>query len=241
MSAVNAVPPHPEVESDSRTTEPSMEDILASIRRIIADDQSRQAPVFKRNAPSLPTRVVAAPPEPILSTDSPVSEPPATVQLLPDLDDRDDEVAAVPHLTPPPVSDPEPAHGTDEAAIDAIAHAGAAAILRPTFPPGSISGGSAPRQAETSRAFTVPTGPAASAMPSAKPEPLVSPSTAAGIESSFQALATTVFLQNTEMVEGMMRDMLRPLLKTWLDDNLPSIVERLVRTEIERVARGGRG
>ena len=34
--------------------------------------------------------------------------------------------------------------------------------------------------------------------------------------------------------------MIRPLLKTWLDENLPSMVERLVRAEIERVARGGR-
>jgi cell pole-organizing protein PopZ len=34
--------------------------------------------------------------------------------------------------------------------------------------------------------------------------------------------------------------MLRPMLKKWLDDNLPTIVERLVRVEIERVARGGR-
>jgi cell pole-organizing protein PopZ len=34
--------------------------------------------------------------------------------------------------------------------------------------------------------------------------------------------------------------MLRPMLRVWLDDNLPTIVERLVRAEIERVARGGR-
>ncbi len=34
--------------------------------------------------------------------------------------------------------------------------------------------------------------------------------------------------------------MMRPMLKQWLDDNLPVIVERLVRAEIERVARGGR-
>jgi cell pole-organizing protein PopZ len=34
--------------------------------------------------------------------------------------------------------------------------------------------------------------------------------------------------------------MLRPMLKQWLDDNLPAVVERLVRAEIERVARGGR-
>ena len=34
-----------------------------------------------------------------------------------------------------------------------------------------------------------------------------------------------------------MKDMLRPMLKAWLDDNLPPLVERLVRAEIERVAR----
>jgi hypothetical protein len=38
----------------------------------------------------------------------------------------------------------------------------------------------------------------------------------------------------------MVREMLKPMLKAWLDDNLPILVERLVRTEIERVARGGR-
>jgi cell pole-organizing protein PopZ len=32
--------------------------------------------------------------------------------------------------------------------------------------------------------------------------------------------------------------MLRPMLKAWLDDHLPAIVERLVSAEIERVARG---
>ena len=34
--------------------------------------------------------------------------------------------------------------------------------------------------------------------------------------------------------------MLRPMLKAWLDENLPDIVERLVRAEIERLARGAR-
>ena len=61
------------------------------------------------------------------------------------------------------------------------------------------------------------------------------------VMSAFEALAATVVLQNTPMLERVMRDLLRPMLKTWLDDNLPALVERLVRTEIERVARGNRG
>jgi cell pole-organizing protein PopZ len=35
----------------------------------------------------------------------------------------------------------------------------------------------------------------------------------------------------------MLRDMLRPMLKEWLDQNLPSVVERLVEVEIARMAR----
>jgi cell pole-organizing protein PopZ len=40
-----------------------------------------------------------------------------------------------------------------------------------------------------------------------------------------------------QTVEDLMKEMLRPMLKAWLDDNLPSLVERLVRAEIERVTR----
>jgi cell pole-organizing protein PopZ len=53
-------------------------------------------------------------------------------------------------------------------------------------------------------------------------------------------LAHTVSSSTTRSLEDLVRDMLRPMLKNWLDDNLPTIVERLVRAEIERVARGGR-
>ncbi len=37
--------------------------------------------------------------------------------------------------------------------------------------------------------------------------------------------------------EQMTREMLQPMLRQWLDQHLPNIVERLVREEIERVAR----
>ena len=71
-------------------------------------------------------------------------------------------------------------------------------------------------------------------------EPLMSPVAGASITSSFQTLAESVVLQDPDLIERVMRESMRPLLKAWLDDHLPSIVERLVRTEIERVARGGR-
>ena len=46
--------------------------------------------------------------------------------------------------------------------------------------------------------------------------------------------------QQGQTLEGIVRELLRPMLKQWLDDNLPGIVEEKVQEEIERVARRGR-
>ncbi len=70
---------------------------------------------------------------------------------------------------------------------------------------------------------------------------LMSGHTSAAVDSAFNALAQTVLVQNARTLEDLVRDMLRPMLKTWLDDNLPGMVERLVRAEIERVSRGRAG
>jgi uncharacterized protein len=67
---------------------------------------------------------------------------------------------------------------------------------------------------------------------------LLSAATSEAVDSAFNALAQTVLVQNARTLEDLVREMLRPMLKAWLDDNLPGMVERLVRAEIERVARG---
>ncbi len=43
---------------------------------------------------------------------------------------------------------------------------------------------------------------------------------------------------NARTLEDLVKEMLRPMLKSWLDDNLPGLVERIVKAEIERVSRG---
>jgi cell pole-organizing protein PopZ len=58
------------------------------------------------------------------------------------------------------------------------------------------------------------------------------------VRAAFDALLASRFVQHSDAVIDLTRQMLRPMLKTWLDDNLPEIVERLVSAEIERVARG---
>lgn len=73
-------------------------------------------------------------------------------------------------------------------------------------------------------------------------EALVSPQTAASTGAAFQQLAESLLNRATgeRSVEDVTRELLRGMLRQWLDDNLPSLVERLVREEIERVARRGR-
>ena len=70
---------------------------------------------------------------------------------------------------------------------------------------------------------------------------LMSSATSAAVDSAFNALAQTVLVHNARTLEDLVREMLRPMLKVWLDDNLPGLVERLVRAEIERVSRGRSG
>jgi cell pole-organizing protein PopZ len=98
------------------------------------------------------------------------------------------------------------------------------------------------KPAPDSRAEPVETPPAVQAPPAAEEpsEPaLLSPASGAKIGASFEALAESLLLRDPRMIERLAREMLRPMLKEWLDDHLPDVVERLVRAEIERVARGG--
>ena len=50
--------------------------------------------------------------------------------------------------------------------------------------------------------------------------------TTAAVDSAFNSLAQTVLVQNARTLEDLVREMLRPMLKSWLDDNLPGMVER---------------
>ncbi len=67
---------------------------------------------------------------------------------------------------------------------------------------------------------------------------LLSANTMAAVDSAFNSLAHTVLGNNARTLEDLVKEMLRPMLKSWLDDNLPGLVERIVRAEIERVSRG---
>jgi uncharacterized protein len=69
---------------------------------------------------------------------------------------------------------------------------------------------------------------------------LISTGTGQQVARSFQDLAVAVDQAERRSFDEIAEDLLRPMLQEWLDDNLPTLVERLVREEIERVARGPR-
>ena len=72
--------------------------------------------------------------------------------------------------------------------------------------------------------------------------PMMSSDAASAAAKAFEHLAEQLFRETDEgqrILQDTASDMIRPMLKKWLDDNLPSLVERLVREEIERVARKG--
>jgi cell pole-organizing protein PopZ len=46
-------------------------------------------------------------------------------------------------------------------------------------------------------------------------------------------------IENSNLIEEVLREMLRPMVQDWLHNNLPILVERLVREEIELASRAG--
>ncbi len=90
------------------------------------------------------------------------------------------------------------------------------------------------------QAAAIPAQPAASG--NAVSGPLTSQASSEAASNAFNRLADTIVSQSMggeRSIDDITRELLRPMLQTWLDENLPRVVERLVREEIERVARWG--
>jgi cell pole-organizing protein PopZ len=69
--------------------------------------------------------------------------------------------------------------------------------------------------------------------PTLEPEPLLSDEAIAAVGSAFHTLKESV-RKHEPPLEDLVRETLRPMLQSWLDDNLPGVVEQMVRAEIER-------
>jgi len=263
----------------AKVQEPSMEEILASIRRIIADDEAKPPPGADKPAAapvSAPAKAEkpaasapAAAPKPAAMNDIPPSKIPAAAAATPK------PVVAPPPPPPPPPAAAAPPSAANEsnsqddidALLNGLDESPAEEETGPSAPDGEevfeltddmAVESVAPRQpsfhkiepeddlefTESAASKTVQRPPAydpqpalaaASSVPSS---PILSHSTVSAVESAFNALAHTVLSNNARTLEDLVKEMLRPMLKSWLDDNLPPLVERIVRAEIERVSRG---
>jgi uncharacterized protein len=215
----------------AKAQEPSMEEILASIRRIIADDDKPAA------KPEPPPVAKAAPPPPPPPKPAPAPPPKAGGNKQDDIDammaglmdDEPDPPPPPPPPSPPPPPEPEP----DVLELTEAMQAPATPSFR------KIDGRQDVVFDEMAEAMEPPRAPPRA--PPSQPDmgsPIMSSATAAAVDSAFGALAHTVLIQNAKTLEDLVKEMLRPMLQHWLDNNLPTMVERLVRQEIERVARG---
>jgi uncharacterized protein len=214
------------MSQSAKAQEPSMEEILASIRRIIADDDSTK-----------PAARAPEPPPPPKSTPSVALGPRTALKPSLTAAKQDDNDAVLAEIEPEPVEPAPPKPAPAAAAPSApevldLTEAMAATTFR------KIDGASDVVFAD--RTADAPEPPRPATAPAAAPieKGLISVATRAAVDSAFNSLANTVLGNNARTIEDLIKEMLRPMLKTWLDDNLPNLVERLVRAEIERVARG---
>ena len=158
--------------------EPSMEEILASIRRIISEDEEEDAGASAETPAAKPSLV-----------SSPASEPPAQEQAAaPEMPAPVDSDGAHPHLETEDVemikkNVAEAMQNDEEAILDETAASAASSAF-----------------ANLSQSVRVSEGPG-------------------------------------RTLEDIVVDMLKPMVKDWLDANLPAIVEDKVEEEVQRVAR----
>ena len=209
----------------AKAQEPSMEEILASIRRIIADEEAVK-----------PQTLAAPEPMPGRAAESPGASKPAALR-------------APAEPVEPDEIETWPATSLAQGTSDPAAEPGAPDLAETMSASDADDGAFSDIDAHANDDFEdAPAAPENASRPPGghlraieAPEPLLSAEATAAVNSAFGTLAHTVLVQNARTLEDLVREMLRPMLKTWLDDNLPNLVERLVRAEIERVSRGHPG
>jgi uncharacterized protein len=213
--------------AEQKTTEPSMEEILASIRRIISDDQQQAAPVVAQ-APV----VAVVPPAP-----KAIEQPkPVPVAVLPQVPTREaPPIRSVVQVQEEKFQEPE--EDVFELTMPAPELVKEAVLSHPEFVVTKVQEPVALRETVASVAHVYVPEPVQS---TSYEDRLIEGKTDTLVSNSFGSLAHTVLSQNARTLDDVVKDMLRPMLKSWLDDNLPNVVEHLVRSEIERVTRGGR-
>ena len=210
-----------------QAAEPTMEEILSSIRKIISDaDQDEPLEASEPAAAAQPE------PEPEPETGSepePVAEEPSVEEAADDIleltgvapEEAGSAAAGDEMEEPPELIDPD--------AIDDLTF-----VASEGDPVAEEAAGSL-EQIEDELIGE----PASEGAPAQDGDGLLSVEADSAVSAAFGSLTETMLSRNgnSRTLEDLVQEMLRPMLKGWLDESLPDIVERLVREEIERVTR----
>ena len=233
-------------EADPPEKDQSMDDILASIRRIMLDEQARL-----QDGPNTPAPSYAVPARPPVTNANPVLVLDASMAVRDRTADR--EPIRLPEETVTTGTIPSAPVPTQAAPTEAVP----AEAVPPTPPPVP------PRPTPPTVTTTWPTNPVAE-LPASEAsrdapiavtpqtiEALLAPAAAAAASASVEALLKQLSEErlaalvpasgrSSPTIEDVVRSELRPFLKSWLDEHLPSMVERLVHAEITRlIGRSG--
>jgi len=191
------------------SAEPSMEEILASIRRIISEDGGEAGKAPPAAPEAAPAAAPPPPAPPKAAAPPPPPPPPPEPEPAPPPPAPEPEPEPIPEPEPEP--EPEPVAVAPEPEPEPVLELTDLAPEEPALPPPVMSTRSAMAELDA----------------------LVSESTAA---ASAQALASLNRISaGGRTLEDVVRDCLRPLLKDWLDRNLTTLTERLVQKEIRRI------
>ncbi|MDH4384771.1 MAG: DUF2497 domain-containing protein [Caulobacter sp.] len=182
--------------SEQSAQEPTMEEILASIRRIISEDDA--PPAEAESAPVVSLAPVEPEDEDVLELTEAI-EASAPLETHGDLDIYEPPMRAT-------APEPEPVAWTP-----------------PPEP--------APRPAPQPVAYVAPAP--------VDDDPIIGAVAAAATASAFGRLEAALAMPAPgRSLDDVVRELLKPLIKTWLDDNLPRIVEAKVTEAVEKLQRG---
>ncbi len=231
--------------ADEAHKEPTMEEILASIRKIISDDEGQTGPAPAAKASS-PSEYASADPD----DHDPVFEPDRE-PLHRTFDALTDEDAATDAASPPAhrlqaqasrafAAPMEASDEADDVEDDwpEIDDADAADLL--------MADSEATDRSETAHAPDPAPAPAHAPAPSAKPgetmdrDALIESATETAAAGALSRLVSRMDVGSDQTLEGLVKELLRPMIKEWLDANLPAIVEAKVEAEVQRIARMAR-
>ena len=200
-----------------------MEDILASIRRILSEDEAEEQAKAPEPAPEPPPPPPPAPvpePEPVMAAPEPEPEP-----------------------EPDPLPEPEPEPAVEFEPEDDVLELTEDMLLeepKPAFDMADLEAIAAEAEADEEPVYQPPPRRAAPLPPI--DDPLMDDMPSERGSNAFSQLVRAVardraiLLGNGGLtIEELVREILRPMLKDWLDENLPYMIERIVKQEIEKM------